>query len=321
MLMYQGATTFSSHPTKLTEEESKMLVSSKVVIALLKSMNDPKNTTVYADNFFSSIGLAEYLREEYSCRFVGTAKVTRVGNPPLQTREEMKKKNVPRGTLDYASTKGVLAVRWKDNKVVTMISTADGIEPLSTVKRYDKDAKAKIDVSCPDVIKKYNKNMGGVDKSDMLTHLYKTPMRARRWYLPIFGYLIDIGICNAWILYKRDCKALGKKNQPLKKFRLEISDVARHFNGNLKKTTRLSTNTPQSPRTLKVGHKAKLPRIESRMQGSHFPVCFGGRASCKLCSSNKHGVHRSKWMCLTCEVALCLSPKRNCFPAFHNVIE
>ena len=63
MLMYQGATTFSSHTTKLTSEESQMLVSSKVVIALLKSNKDTSNITVYADNFFTSIGLAEYLKK------------------------------------------------------------------------------------------------------------------------------------------------------------------------------------------------------------------------------------------------------------------
>ena len=81
MLMYQGATTFANHGTKLTEDESNMLHSSKVVIALLKTVQDPKITTVYADNFFSSIALAEYLSSQYSCRYVGTARTTRVGDP------------------------------------------------------------------------------------------------------------------------------------------------------------------------------------------------------------------------------------------------
>ena len=189
----------------------------------------------------------------------------------------MKKKAVPRGTLEYASTKGVLAVRWKDNKVVTMISTADGVEPLTTVKRWDKDAKARIDVSCPDVIKKYNKSMGGVDKSDMLTHLYKSPMRAKRWYLPIFGYVIDICICNAWLLYKRDCYKLEvQKIKPLKAFRLEISAVARGFKGQVKKTTRLSTECSLIITPLKIGQKAKIPILENRIGPGHHPIYIDG---------------------------------------------
>ena len=41
--------------------------------------------------------------------------------------------------------------------------------------------------------------MGGIDKSDMLTHLYKAALRAKRWYIPIFGYAIDVSMCNACI--------------------------------------------------------------------------------------------------------------------------
>ncbi|KAK4325661.1 hypothetical protein Pmani_003754 [Petrolisthes manimaculis] len=92
----------------------------------------------------------------------------------------MEKKGVPRGALDYHSTDGILALRWKDNKIVTVISSDAGVEPLKTVLRYDREQK-KVKVTCPTVIKEYNGKMGGNDKSDMLTHLYKSPMRARRW--------------------------------------------------------------------------------------------------------------------------------------------
>ena len=64
-----------------------------------------------------------------------------------------------------------------------MVSTNAGIEPMGAVRRYDRKEKKKIDVKCPVVIKKYNSRIGGIDKSDMLTHLYKTPLRAKRWYV------------------------------------------------------------------------------------------------------------------------------------------
>ena len=81
-----------------------------------------------------------------------------------------------------------------------MVSTNAGIEPMGAVKRYDRKEKKKIDVKCPDVIKGYNGRMGGIVKSDMLTHLYKTPLRAKRWYIHIFGYASDVSLRNVQLL-------------------------------------------------------------------------------------------------------------------------
>ena len=121
----------------------------------------------------------------------------------------MEKKTTPRGEHDYVSSNGVLAMCWKDNKAVTILSSDAGVLLLSNAKRWDKELKKKVDIPCPAVIKEYNGKMGGIDKSDMLTHLYKTPLKARRWYLRLFGYVIDLCTTNAWILYKRDCKAMN----------------------------------------------------------------------------------------------------------------
>lgn len=54
----------------------------------------------------------------------------------------------------------------------------------------------KEQVSCPAVIKSYNANMGGIDKSDMLVHLYHIPMKSKRNFkekihMQIFAYAID----------------------------------------------------------------------------------------------------------------------------------
>ena len=68
----------------------------------------------------------------------------------------MEKKTVLRGKYDYASTNGILALHWKDNKNVTLLSTDAGIEPLKNVQRFDKAAKKKVNVPCPYVIKQYN---------------------------------------------------------------------------------------------------------------------------------------------------------------------
>ena len=104
----------------------------------------------------------------------------------------MNKQSTKRGDTDFKSLDGILALKWKDNKVVTILSSGAGVGPMSTVSRYDKQSKSKKDVSCLNVMKCYNSKMGGVDKSDMLVHLYKTPLQAHRWYMQILGYLIDM---------------------------------------------------------------------------------------------------------------------------------
>ncbi|XP_061543160.1 uncharacterized protein LOC133408367 isoform X3 [Phycodurus eques] len=73
-------------------------------------------------------------------------------------------------------------------------------------------------VISPAVIRSYNANMGGIDKSDMLVHLYHTPMKSERWYVRLFAYVIDVSITNSWVVNKWDYKALWVKGQPLKDF-------------------------------------------------------------------------------------------------------
>ena len=204
---------------------------------------------------------------------------------------------------------------WKDNKAVTVLSSDIGVLPLCSAKRWDKELRKKVDLPCPAVIREYNGKMGGIDKSDMLTHLYKSPMKARRWYLRLFGYILDLCTANAWILYKRDCKALAEQPMPLKNFRLQISDYARGY-----KTTpaRCLRRTSESFVPPKKGQKTdrqsdSLPYDCSKF---HCPMFVKQRMTCKHCSTQKD-MHRSRWVCKVCQVALCLSETRNCFEAFH----
>ena len=317
VLMYQGQTTFSSHPVDLNEEEEEHLLSTKVVIALAKTLKDPANSAIYADNYFTSIQLVEFLKDKFECRYVGTARPNRIGNPPLMSKKELEKKTTPRGKHDYVSCNGVLAMSWKDNKPVTILSSDAGVLPLSNVKRWDKDSKKKVDIPCPAVIKEYNGKMGGIDKSDMLTHLYKSPMKSRRWYLRLFGYILDVCIANAWILYKRDSKALSEKPMPLKMFRLEVSAFARGYKTRPARSLRY---TPESFVVPKKGQKNNRPPENLRYDFSkfHSPMFVKQRMTCKHCSTYKD-MHRSRWVCKVCQVALCLSETRNCFDEFHHI--
>lgn len=205
IVLYQGKNTLEAHGVMLTPEQTAMGATSQIVSVLASTMSSSTTTAIFADNFFTSLEIVRYLKKR-NWRYTGTARENRIGNPPVKSIKEMEKKAVPRGTYDYrTSDDGILVVRWKDNKVVTLVSTDVGVEPISSVYRYCSDTKKKEEVSCPAVIKSYNANMGGIDKSDMLVHLYRTPLRSKRWYLRLFAYAVDLSLTNAWVIYKRDC--------------------------------------------------------------------------------------------------------------------
>ena len=68
----------------------------------------------------------------------------------------------------------------------------------------------------PDMVKKYNESMGGVELDNMLISLYCVDIRTRkRWYLKIITHLVNIYNVNGWWLYRRCSEQLRvlKKNQ------------------------------------------------------------------------------------------------------------
>ena len=107
-----------------------------------------------------------------------------------------------------------MAVLWKDNKVVTAMSTNSQPDEKGKVKRRQKDGKKidlswkdgkKIDLSCPTAIVKYNRFMGGVDRNDQLHSYYHVHLKCRRYYKYIFSFLFGVSVSNSFILFTRYC--------------------------------------------------------------------------------------------------------------------
>uniref|UniRef100_A0A4W6C6T3 PiggyBac transposable element-derived protein domain-containing protein n=1 Tax=Lates calcarifer TaxID=8187 RepID=A0A4W6C6T3_LATCA len=324
MVLYQGKTTLEAHDVPPTPEQKVLGATSQIVAVLASTMSSPTTTAIFADNFFTSMELVRYLRD-HNCRYTGTARDNRIRNPPLKAIKEMEKKAVPRGTYDYVtSDDGILAVRWKDTRTVTLLSTDMGVEPMSSVIRYCSETKMKEPVSCPAVIRSYNANMGGIDKSDLLVHLYRTPMKSKRWYLHLFAYVMDVSITNAWVVYRRDSKALGVNGQSLKDFRIQV------FRGDsgqtsAKSSSRRSSSSSVESLTTSVdvpepvrGHCSHTPNEAVRFDLSlfHAPV----HAKCQTCKycSRKGNIVRSNVVCRVCKVHLCMNSERNCFIKYHE---
>lgn len=105
-------------------------------------------------------------------------RANRIGNCPLKEKEILLKQD--RGVVDFKkdTTKNIIAANWHDNSVVSVASNTAGIYPLHDASRYSSKMNKKgSPFHSPHLIYLYNKNMGGVDRSDQNISLYRIAMR------------------------------------------------------------------------------------------------------------------------------------------------
>lgn len=157
---------------------------------------------LYCDRFFSSLKLVNRLQNS-GIGMTGTIMGNRIENSPIVSPDILKKQS--RGTFDYRTdtTTNCTVTTWNDNRVVTIVSSVDPVFPIGKANRWVSSEKRKIPVNQPNVIAKYNKYMGGVDRMDQNIENYRIGIRSKKWWWPIFAFCIDTSIHNAWQLHRR----------------------------------------------------------------------------------------------------------------------
>ena len=101
--------------------------------------------------------------KECGIHYVGTIRPPRLPNCNLAEKKEMKKKG--RGNFDsrVERTHNIVAVRWFDNRAVTLVSSFTGPQPIDKVRRWDKRTKTYVEVDRPSIVGVYNQFMGGIE--------------------------------------------------------------------------------------------------------------------------------------------------------------
>ena len=95
-------------------------------------------------------------------------------------------------------------VKWYDNKAVVLESTYSSVQSTTTKKRQDAKKKEHCNDIYPDIVKEYNRGMGGVDLNDMLISLYWADIQTRKQcYLKIITHFVNLRDVNAWLLGKK----------------------------------------------------------------------------------------------------------------------
>lgn len=304
--------------SKPNVQNSCGLVSGDFVIKLCESLPPHEKYYIYFDNWFTSIPLQIFLKNRniYS---VGTIRSNRVKGSTLMTEKELKK--FSRGSYDYTGDdeKGIFLTRWFDSSVVTFSSTHSCIEPVSTITRFDRSKKKIMEITCPAVVFEYNKNMGGVDLSDMLMSLYVMKHKCRKYYHRIFYWALNTSIVNAWILYKRNCTIRGVSKVDtfdLLDFSLSIAENLIYY----KKTNTGKKRGRPSQSAVAVTIETDNPKLKNapltdqiRFDNvGHYPKILKDRARCRVCQM------KTRISCMKCNSSCCLTNERNCFYEYHK---
>ena len=259
-------------------------------IEILEPTSSSNSTMIRGQNPFSSVSLCCALKER-GIFYTGTVQKKRRGLPEFIADKQMK-----RGDLKcYVEGKdGIATVRWMDNRSLQMITTADSCHLTTTVKRRQKGTSEKLSVVCPEIIKTYNYNMIGLDKSDQMIATRNWDRKAPgKFYLQLrlhFDYLGQ-AIVNAKITYEANVQpGILAKN-------VRMAFVKGLFG---------SANF----------HERKALLNSNTGTVDHLPIHLPNRKRCILCKKQKKDVKASwGWSSQSCsQLCFCLLPGKTALP-------
>ncbi|KRZ73835.1 PiggyBac transposable element-derived protein 2 [Trichinella papuae] len=257
-----------------------------VVMKLCETVPRHRNFKIFFDNYFTHFDLQLRLLKK-GIHTIGTIRRNRLKNAPLKSEKDLKEAG--RGAFHVCTTaeNNLCVVRWHDSAVVDLSSTYVCTQPVSKVKRWNKKEKALVDVSCPAIVKEYNKYMGGVDLAGMLRALYRIDHRSRKWYRRIFFWTIHVAVVNGWLKYKRDLRtseAASSSQKDLMQFALDVAEALTKVNKAYPRKSRgrmsLTANVETSRRRVRRPEPATAARLD---QVAHWPEVIQKKNRCRGC--------------------------------------
>ena len=123
---------------------------------------------------------------------------------------------LPWGHISGEVVGNVCCLVWQDNSSVLFMTSYHDIRKkverlrrrpkltstnASIVRNIFKEASRKM-LPIPEFIDDYNYNMGAVDIADQLRSYYSTQQTSRRNWLPLFYWLLDTSLVNAYQIQK-----------------------------------------------------------------------------------------------------------------------
>ncbi|KAG5887411.1 hypothetical protein JTB14_024610 [Gonioctena quinquepunctata] len=272
---------------ELDPEFKKLSKPTQAVLRLARPLFGT-NRNITADNWFSSVELADLLLEK-NLTHVGTVKKKREIPPSFLPN---KRREVESTLYGFREQSTMISYVGKKNKATVLISTM-----------YDRiftDPETKK----PEIIAYYNANKGGVDSLDEKCAKSTSSRRTRRWPLAIFFRILDVSVVNSYILHQ-----CYKNNEVIKEkaeFAKELA--AKLVKGNMERRLQ----NPRVPRELRLTISRILGRPEENVPVTQVNLTLQKRRACYLCHKTTHRM--TKYLCLECVKPVCLQcskPKCN----------
>ena len=284
LILYQGKEAMRSKEPLGIQVIGKM-------VNVIEQTSETTRHELFFDNFFTSHDLMQKLASQ-SMRATGTVRENRINSATktMISHKELKKQG--RGSFDYRCDGTVYVSKWNDNSIVHICSNYSTHLPVHRCKRRVKGAT--LDVPQPHLIAQYNKGMGGVDLMDRLLASYRSSIRGKKWYWPLFTNMLNITVVAAW---RSHCATNNTK--------LSHLEFLRHIT-----MTLLQSETQKGSRALKG---ARYPTHESRYDGMNHIPGTTSQGRCKVCKKN------TKTWCTKCQIRLHSERGGMCFDIFHNV--
>ena len=181
---------------------------------------DNQSTLEYFQHFnwFTTL---ELQLKSWAIWTVGTVRSNRLRGCPLKSEKELKKEGRASADTAVDANSGLAVGQWLDNSSVQLSSTHTAMEPMTSIKRWDRKQHKYVNIPCPAFVKEYNEHMGGVDLFDMLMSLYKVDHKNPKWYRRIFLWALNLAVVNGWLLYHWHAE---RKNQP-KREQLDLVEL------------------------------------------------------------------------------------------------
>lgn len=158
---------------------------------------------LYFDNFYTSVTLVKDLFR-LMIPATGTAAENRRGFPESMKNSKQWARREQRGSMRWKRDGVCLALQWKDNRPVTMLTSIDNANDFVNVDRNEKvrNVWQRVRVKQPKAVHHYNQYMNAVDRSDQIIAKNSVLRKCMRWWKTLFFHMIDIAVVNSYILFQ-----------------------------------------------------------------------------------------------------------------------
>ena len=167
---------------------------------------------------------------------------------------------------------------------------------MRSASRWSNAEKKRISIDQPDVVYQYNQFMGGVDRLDENIAKVRVAIRMKKWWWPMFSWLLNVSVNNAWQTYHMFARSQQLESLDLLGFtrRIVLTYVSRYSS--------FKDSKPVGGIQMRV-----IP--ETRYDGLHHYVASTEKQiRCALCHK------KVKRQCTKCGVGLHL----DCFLGYHT---